>query len=184
MSWDIQRRDAENAENAEGRGEEDRPDLELERLVMGDEAREDRPAAGWLVREDVVRGAVERIKELTKRLDLSETEHKITEKALQGGAGMIVALKERNDQAREALARSEMEAAELRKQVEEEERMVKRLREVVLGAPRAVVINGAFSDCPRPMVAEDVQFAIGDQVALVRLTPDGLGLAGEKEDDE
>ena len=40
----------------------DRPDLELERLVMVDEVRMDRPSAGWLVREDVVRGAVERIK--------------------------------------------------------------------------------------------------------------------------
>ena len=42
--------------------DKDRPDLELERLVMGDQADGVRPSAEWLVREDVVRGAVERIK--------------------------------------------------------------------------------------------------------------------------
>lgn len=44
-----------------------RPDLELERLVLGDEADGVRPSSGWLVREDVVRGAVERIKSAQDR---------------------------------------------------------------------------------------------------------------------
>lgn len=75
----------------------DRPDLELERLVLGDEVRMDRPSAGWLVREDVVRGAVERIKSAQDR-------------ARQHGEDLQLAIARQNA----ALA----EVAELRDQVE------------------------------------------------------------------
>ena len=43
------------------------------------------------------------------------------------------------------------------------------LKKRVADAPVADVINGGFSDYPRPMVGEDVPFAIGTRVALLRL---------------
>jgi hypothetical protein len=85
------------------------------------------------------------------------------------------------------------EVAELREQVEAltaqleaEERMVKRLRAVVLGAPRCRSRReGELYGAARRIIA-DMQAHCEDDciVALVRLSPDGLELAGEVDNKE
>ena len=75
----------------------DRPDLELERLVMGERGQKTETVWQWLVSDDVVRGAVERIKSAQDR-------------ARQHGEDLQLAIARQNA----ALA----EAAELRDQVD------------------------------------------------------------------
>jgi hypothetical protein len=173
--------------------EQDRPDLELERLVMQDcmgpghdPALDDRPAAGWVVREDVVRGAVELITALFEKAEISHVPTPLllselckrdpngcsdsVSDLLAGQAldGMQAA-RERDD------LRDQVEA--LVAQLEEEERTVVRWRERIERAPKMTaelteagglyVLPNSFS-APR-LVGERVR------VAIVRL--DGHGVA-------
>ena len=67
------------------------------------------------------------------------------------------------------IAELEDQVEALTAQLEEEERMVRRLREVVLGAPQSLA----------KVESPDGEFLETVLVALVRLDAKGLGLAGE-----
>lgn len=236
--------------------DKDRPDLELERLVMGDEADGVRPSEGWFVREDVVRGVLNLVKGFARaeRVDLDTfdaeqtsvmleertfralaeiayryaevrgmlnfAEWKVVLDGLIGKGGMepyLLTLQRKNgktpmdllkearrerdeaqmheaavkidgDIAAELYEKAKAERDELREQVEaltaqleEEEQMVKRLREDVLGAPRGTV---KVEEVQRYVGSRRIVASVPEdwpeetKVALVRLSPDGLELAG------
>lgn len=177
-NWDMgQDREEFHHEGTKDTKGEDRPDLELIGLVGGSK----RPGCATAIPDDVIRSAVEMI------MRLQDWGHRMTSNALLAEARQNAALAER-DQARVQKLDADKVAEELRDQVEaltaqleEEERMVKRLREDVLGAPRGTV---KVEEVQRYVGSRRIVASVPEdwpeetKVALVRLTPDGLGLAG------